>query len=80
MSIDNINYQDDDDGNTALMWAVGINNIDIIHQLLQAGADVHIQAKDGATALMMACVPCGDSGWWKSPPNVQGVIVLDNLV
>ena len=37
------------------MWAVAINNIDIIHQLLQAGADVHIQAKDGATALIVAC-------------------------
>ena len=38
----NVNYQDDDNGGTALMLAVRINNIDIIHQLLQAGADVHI--------------------------------------
>ena len=64
----NVNYQDDDDSDTALMWAVGINNIDIIHQLLQAGADVHIQAKDGATALMMACA---GREWWDLPPDVH---------
>ena len=65
----NVNYQDDDDnGFTALMWAVLINNIDIIRQLLQAGADVHIQDKDGATALILACA---GSGWWDLPPDVH---------
>ena len=63
----NVNYQDDDNGDTALMWAVSINDIDIIHQLLQAGADVHIQAKDGATALMVLAVACG--GVWELPPD-----------
>ena len=65
----NVNYQDDDNGDTALMLAVGINNIDIIHQLLQAGADVHIiQAKYGGTPLMMACA---GSGAWDLPPDVH---------
>ena len=58
----NVNYQDDDDGFTALMVAVLINNIDITRQLLQAGADVHIQGKGdiaGRTALIWACVGSG---------------------
>ena len=35
------------------MWAVAINSIDIIHQLLQAGADVHIQDKGGHIAWLV---------------------------
>ena len=50
----NVNYQDDN-GVTALMLAVGINNIDIIHQLLQAGPDVHIRSGDFGSALTVAC-------------------------
>ena len=53
----NVNYKDDD-GRTALMWVVNINNIDITRQLLQAGADIHVQSEGdiaGITALMCAC-------------------------
>ena len=64
----NVNYQDDDNGVTALMLAVFINNIDIIHQLLQAGADVHIQNKNGVTALTVACA---GSGGLDLPPDVH---------
>ena len=62
----NVNYQDDN-GSTALMLAVLINNIDITRQLLHAGADLYIQNKGGVTALMVAC---GGSRM-KLPPDVH---------
>ena len=48
------------DGATPLMGAVMVNNTGIIHRLLEAGADVHIQDGHGITALMIACSSGGD--------------------
>ena len=59
-----VNYQDYNDGFTALMLAVAINNIDTVQLLLQAGADVNIQNQDGATALIGACL----GSTWALPP------------
>lgn len=39
---------------TALMLAVSHGNIDMVHMLLEAGADINIQDSDGSTALMCA--------------------------
>ena len=56
----NVNYQmqtvaANEDGLTALMGAVMVNNIDIVCLLLKAGADINIKGKYGITALMLAC-------------------------
>lgn len=40
--------------NTALMWAVFKNNIEIINALIKAGADVNAQNNYGETALIFA--------------------------
>ena len=32
-------------GETALMWAVSINNIDAVRMLIEKGADINIQNK-----------------------------------
>jgi ankyrin repeat protein len=51
----NINTRDND-GNTALMWAVynEHDNVAIIQALLDKGADVNLKANDGSTALSWA--------------------------
>jgi hypothetical protein len=43
-----------DDGFTALMSAVYIENIDIVNALIEAGAELDIPDKEGETALSMA--------------------------
>ena len=43
-----------DNGETALMRAAWRCDIECIYQLLQARADVNIEAEDGSTALLMA--------------------------
>lgn len=43
-----------DDGFTALMSAVYIENIDIVNALIEAGAELDIPEKEGETALSMA--------------------------
>lgn len=39
---------------TALMLAVSHGNYDMVHMLLEAGAEINIQDEDGSTALMCA--------------------------
>jgi ankyrin repeat protein len=46
----NINTKDEDFGQTALMRAASSGNIDIVKQLLKAGADVNIADNEGTTA------------------------------
>ena len=65
----NIDYQDDE-GLTALMWAVLINNVGTTIQLLESGADVHIIQRKyfiHVTALMLACM--GNKS--APPPGIQ---------
>ena len=65
----NINYQDDE-GLTPLMWAVTINNVITVIQLLESGADVHIQRKYHSTcitAVMLGCM--GNKS--APPPSIQ---------
>lgn len=40
---------------TALMWAAHAGNADIVQELLRSGAEVNASAKDGETALILAC-------------------------
>jgi ankyrin repeat protein len=50
----NVNWRDQD-GRTALMWAVMNDQpVEIVNALIAAGADVNVQDQDGATALMWA--------------------------
>ncbi|EDV22366.1 uncharacterized protein TRIADDRAFT_58901 [Trichoplax adhaerens] len=42
-------------GQTALMLAAAHNKVIFSHLLIQAGADINLQDKDGSTALMTAC-------------------------
>ena len=49
-----VDATDEQHGNTALMLAANGGHIDILRLLLDAGADVHIKAKDGWTALVAA--------------------------
>ena len=44
----------DEDGDTALMWAVFKGHKDVVKVLLEAGADVNASNKNGDTALMWA--------------------------
>lgn len=46
--------QQDADGRTALMLALGYSDIDVIETLIKAGVDLDIQDNEGNTALMMA--------------------------
>ncbi len=46
--------QQDAQGNTALMHALGYSDIDVIETLIKAGADLNIKDNQGNTALMMA--------------------------
>ena len=64
----NINYQDDE-GFTPLMWAVLINNVNTVIQLLESGADVHIIQRKyhSITVLMLACM--GNKS--VPPPGIQ---------
>ena len=50
----NINYQDEDDGSTALALAAMNGHETIVKHLLDNGANVNQRCKDGFTALMMA--------------------------
>lgn len=43
-----------DDGETALMWAAGWEQVETVRVLLEKGADVNIKDKHGVTALMLA--------------------------
>ena len=43
------------DGTTALMWAVSIDDAEMVDALLAAGADVKIANRDGANPLYVAC-------------------------
>ncbi len=45
----------DKHGQTALMWAVSANRIDIARFLLHKGADPNMKLTDGTTALQLAC-------------------------
>jgi len=49
----NPNIQNND-GETALMWAAGLGYIDIVKLLLNKGADINIKDNDGNTALNIA--------------------------
>lgn len=51
--IAHIDYQNND-GKTALMFAVINGNIQVVQALVTHGADIHIQDNDGTTALMFA--------------------------
>ncbi len=51
----------DDEGRTALMFAVINLHLDTAKALLEHGADVNARADDGGTALMLAA-SCGDAG------------------
>ena len=42
------------DGRTALIWASGAGHLDIVHLLLEAGADKDVADNDGRTALHRA--------------------------
>ena len=53
-----VNIQDDE-GNTALMKAVGIMRPEVVRVLLDNGANVHIQNNKGETALTWISV------WWR---------------
>ncbi|XP_011409199.1 PREDICTED: ankyrin-3-like [Amphimedon queenslandica] len=53
LEITNINYRYED-GNTAIMVACELGNINIVHSLVSAGANVDLQNNDGWTALMKA--------------------------
>ena len=49
------------EGRTALMFAVINMHTDTVKALLDLGADVNVRAEDGGTALMLAA-SCGDEG------------------
>lgn len=51
----NVNIKSTDTSQTALMLAVKHGNKEAVTLLLECGADVNIQDKDGSTALMAAC-------------------------
>ncbi len=44
----------DEDGLTALIYAVSMGHVEVVQQLLQAGADVNAKEKEGRTALTLA--------------------------
>ena len=44
----------DDYGWTALMWASSYDNLEVVQELIKAGADVDIQDNKGKTALSYA--------------------------
>ncbi|CAE7205324.1 unnamed protein product [Symbiodinium sp. CCMP2592] len=46
--------EQDEEGRTALMWAAGKADVEIVKAILLAGADVNLQSKAGWTALMVA--------------------------
>ena len=45
----------DEEGNTALMWAIKCFEIDNVRALLISGADVHLHNKQGKTPLAISC-------------------------
>ena len=49
-----VDQRDDSDGNTALLTAVDIEDIDIVKRLVSHGADVNIKNKATENALMLA--------------------------
>ena len=51
----------DEDGITALMWAICKGNIEIIQMLLKKGADVNAKDKNGVSALALSVM--GPSRW-----------------
>lgn len=59
----NINQQDDN-GNTALHYAIQNKNIPMIYDLVNRGADTNIENNEGETALNMA-KKLDDSNIWK---------------
>ncbi|CAE7205334.1 unnamed protein product [Symbiodinium sp. CCMP2592] len=61
-----INEQDEE-GLTALMWAAGKADVEIVEAILLAGADVNLQAKDGSTALMIAAL-------YGKPETVEAIL------
>ncbi len=50
----NLNYQGDN-GHTALIQATKEGNIEVVQELLNAGADINIRNYDGNNALWFAC-------------------------
>ena len=51
-----VNVKDGEKERTPLMWAAEKGNIWLIKILLEAGADVNLQDKDGNTALIIATI------------------------
>ena len=49
-----VNKKSGDRGNTALMDATVSGNLEIVRELLDAGADINCKSKNGQTALMLA--------------------------
>ncbi|XP_064595895.1 ankyrin-3-like [Liolophura sinensis] len=45
---------EDQEGETAVHWAVRKNNVDIVRQIVDLGGDINIQNKDGKTPLLLA--------------------------
>lgn len=50
----NPNYVDGDEGATPLMCAIASQNPEMVHRLIQAGANVHAANHTGKTPLMKA--------------------------
>ena len=50
---DDVNEQDEN-GNTALMYAVKYNNLSVVEALIKEGADVNVRNETGNTPLMYA--------------------------
>lgn len=51
----NINYQNQVNGRTALMFAAGRGNLDVVKKLMELGADMQITTADNRTAFAYAC-------------------------
>jgi ankyrin repeat protein len=49
-----VNARDERFGRTALMWAAQNGHIEVMHLLLDRGAEIDASAQDGETALMLA--------------------------
>lgn len=66
----NVNAQEPEEGNTALMYAVGNGSIDLIRLVLDNGANVNLRDTQGATAFTVA----RRASWNRARPEVIALL------